>query len=419
MLLLLDRLGNPQIGRRTVHIAGTKGKGSTAAMISSVLSAGGYRTGLFTSPHLMSWQERIAIGGRPISKAAFAGLVAELKPHVELINKEQAHGKLTTFEVLTAMAFHFFRERHVDFQVLEAGMGGRLDSTNVIDHPDICILTSISPDHTQVLGDTLAKISTEKAGIIKAGCTAVSAPQPPEAMRPIVERCEEFGVRLLVAGRDVTWNSVRNLPRGQECIVLGHDRSYRLFLPLLGDYQMENAALVIAALEVLKQKGVRLPYKDIARGFKSVSWPVRLEVLSRSPLLVVDGAHNPYSFGRVIQSIRKLFHYDKAYVIFGSSQDKDVPGMARELASFADTVVLTTSAHQRAARPDYLAAVLRKEGLSTVTTADPARALDEALSKAGNNDLVLGAGSLFLAAEIKEAFAARTSGGMRRGGDRR
>ena len=348
MEILLDRLGNPHKGRKTIHIAGTKGKGSTAAMISSVLFSAGYLTGLFTSPHLVSWQERIAVNGRPISQKSFARLMALIAQHVNAINREARFGKLTTFEVLTALGFLYFREKNVEFQVLETGMGGRLDATNVVD-PDICIITSISLDHTQVLGDTLAQIAGEKAGIIKSGCIVVSAPQKPEAMRVIQDKCLQSGADLIKAGVDITWEPLNSNLKMQRFRVHGRLQDYDLKIPLLGDFQMENAALSIVALEVLQQQGINIKCTDIVRGFSEVKWPARMQVLKTSPLLIVDGAHNSYSIGKIIESINKHVSYKKAVVIFGCSGDKDVQGMAAELAGFADGVIITGSSHPRAA----------------------------------------------------------------------
>ena len=205
---LLKRLGDPQYAARAVHVAGTKGKGSTSAMIAAILRQAGYRVGLYTSPHLLSFTERIRVNGRPIAETDWARLVEVVQPHVEAENALGDLGELTTFEILTAMAFLHFREVRADYQVVEVGLGGRLDATNVV-RPEVCVITSISYDHTDVLGDTLAKIAGEKAGIIKPGATVVSAPQAAEAMEVIERVCREKGAPLLKVGRDVTWRRAR------------------------------------------------------------------------------------------------------------------------------------------------------------------------------------------------------------------
>ncbi len=407
MHLLLSALGDPHVGRNTVHIAGTKGKGSTAAMISSILTAAGYRTGRFTSPHLFSWQERIAVNGRPITKRDFARIAGTIRNCVSKINEEARFGKITTFEALTAMAFCYFREKQADVQVLETGMGGKLDSTNVVDRPDVCIITSVSLDHTQILGNTVAQIASEKAGIIKPGCALVSAPQPLEAMEIIEKRRRKTLTTLVLAGRDITWENQGSNWRRQIFSVHSKSGSYTLKLPLLGDYQMENAVLAIAAIEALQKKGLRIGCTHIMRGMSNVKWPVRLQVLTRKPWLIADGAHNPYSIKKVVESIRQYFPHKRTLVIFGSSQDKDIEGMAKELAGFADQVILTASSHPRAATTDRLLAAFQNSGVPSTATDSAREALSSALNKMEKDDLILATGSLFLAAAIQEAFSKR------------
>ncbi|MDD5648696.1 MAG: bifunctional folylpolyglutamate synthase/dihydrofolate synthase [Dehalococcoidia bacterium] len=401
--MLLRRLGLPQRGRKTVHIAGTKGKGSTAAMLSSILTSAGYRTGLFTSPHLYTWQERIAVDGRPIIKKDFARLVSAVKKHVQAINGEGRFGKITTFEALTAVAFLYFRDRGANFQVLETGMGGRLDATNIAD-PDVCILTSISYDHTGVLGDTLSKIAGEKAGIIKPGCTVISAPQEPEALAVIKEKCRLVNSELILAGKDITWKRLDGNLNGQSFSVQSRNGSYALRIPLLGDYQMENASLAVAAAEALQQLGTMIALDHIAAGLKNVHWPARLQILKRAPLLVIDGAHNAHSMKVLLESVKRYLPYKKLIVIFGSSGDKDIEGMAKALAGPAWKVIVTSSGHPRAAAARQLAGVFALQGL----TADIRRNAKEALSAADNaaaeDDLILATGSLFLAADIGRVF---------------
>ena len=407
MRLLLNTLGNPHKGIKTIHIAGTKGKGSTAAMISSILISAGYPTGRFTSPHLFSWQERIAINNRPITKRDFARMASLVQPHVRTINSEERFGRLTTFEALTAMAFCYFREKKIDFQVLETGMGGRLDATNVIEGPEVCIITSISLDHTQILGDTLAQIAGEKAGIIKPGCTVISAPQPAEALVVIENKRRAMNTLFILAGRDIRWESRGSTLSRQVFSIQSKLRNYQLSLHLLGDFQMENAALAIAAIEVLEENGTEIDRTHIVRGLSNVKWPARLQVLNHAPLLIIDGAHNPYSIKKVIESIKKYFHYKRTSVIFGSSQDKDIEGMANELSGFADHVILASSPHPRAATTDYLTAIFQKSGMQTIVAGTMGEALSCALTDSGKDDLILATGSLFLAAAIQKEFNKR------------
>jgi len=400
---LLQRIGHPHRCRETVHIAGTKGKGSTAAMISSILVSSGHCTGLFTSPHLYTWQERIAINGRAVTKRDFARLTGAIQKHIKAINTEARFGKITTFEALTTMAFLHFKQKGADFQVLETGMGGRLDATNVAD-PGVCILTSISFDHTQVLGNTLAKIASEKAGIIKPGCTVISAPQQPEALAVIAEQCGLTGSELVLAGKDIHWKRLSGDLDGQTFTIRGRHGNYKLYVPLLGDHQLENACLAVAAAEVLRQRGAGITRDHIVQGMGSVKWPARLQILKKSPLLVIDGAHNANSMNALIGSVRKYFPYNKLRVIFGSSGDKDINGMAGALAGLAGNVIITSSGHPRAASAEQLARIFRQHGISADIKPDVREALSAALAASGDDDLVLATGSLFIAAEIGKAF---------------
>ena len=395
---LLQPLGNPHLGTRTVHIAGTKGKGSTAAMISKVLIAAGYKTGLFTSPHLHTLRERITTNGTMISEADFAALVTKLKPIVEKVNKEAAYGELTTFEILTAVVFAYFKNSQSDFQVLEVGLGGRLDATNVA-KADVCVITSISLDHTEILGDTVAKIAAEKAGIIKPGCIVVSSPQASEAAKVIRRVCRQQGARLIQVGEDITWHKTGGDLHLQTLAVKGKTGNYDLTIPLLGDHQLENAATALAALEALVCLGAKISTQDITQGFSQVSWPGRLQILSRGPMVVVDGAHNGYSMRKLVEAIKKLFHFNRCFVIFGTSCDKDIHGMAQELKSIADTVIVTSSSHPRAASTSTLTQEFTKLDMKVDVIESVSKALSEALAVAQKTDLILITGSLFVVAE--------------------
>jgi dihydrofolate synthase/folylpolyglutamate synthase len=395
---LLLPLGNPHLGTRTVHIAGTKGKGSTAAMISQVLITAGYNTGLFTSPHLHTLRERITTNGTMISEADFAALVTKLKPIVEKVNKEAAYGELTTFEILTAVVFAYFKNSRVDFQVLEVGLGGRLDATNVA-KADVCVITSISLDHTEILGDTVAKIAAEKAGIIKPGCIVVSSPQVSQAAKVIRRVCQQQGARLIQVGKDITWQKTGGDLHLQTLAVKGKTGNYDLAIPLLGDHQLENAATALAALEALVCLGAKISAPDIAQGFSQVSWPGRLQILSREPMVVADGAHNAYSMRKLVETIKKLFHCNRCFVIFGTSCDKDIPGMAGELKSLADTVIVTTSSHPRAASASTLTQEFTRLDIKVEVIESVSKALSKALAVAQKTDLILVTGSLFVVAE--------------------
>jgi len=395
---LLQPLGNPHLGTRTVHIAGTKGKGSTAAMIAQALIKAGYKTGLFTSPHLFTIRERARINNVLISEADFASSITELQPIVEKMNSEAAYGHLTTFEILVAAVFAYFKKNRVDFQVLEVGLGGRLDATNVA-RGDVCVITSISLDHTEVLGNTIAKIAAEKAGIIKPGAIVVNFPQPEEALKIVQQTCQQQGARLIQVGKDISWHRTGGDLTGQTLTVKGLAAKYNLTIPLIGDHQLENSAAAVATLEALKNLGVDITEEAIVQGLSQVNWPGRLQILRYRPMVVVDGAHNAYSIKKLIETLRKYFKYDKCFIIFGTSCDKDIPGMAKELASFVSQTTITSSTHPRAAKIPVIEAKFARHGIEISITKNIAEALSQALSKAKKTDLILATGSLFVVAE--------------------
>ncbi|MEE8465893.1 MAG: folylpolyglutamate synthase/dihydrofolate synthase family protein [Dehalococcoidia bacterium] len=405
MEALLNRLGNPHHQVPAVHIAGTKGKGSTAALCDAALHAAGHRTGFYSSPHLHTFRERIRRDSAPISEDGFAALVEALWPlHEELTNDPDV-GPLTLFEYLTGMAFQCFAQDRTDVQIIEVGLGGRLDATNVLD-AGVCVITSISLDHMSILGDTIGEIAADKAGIIKPGATVVVAPQTPEALSPILAACEEKEAAPILVGRDVTWEEGRFGTDGQRFRVRGRNGEYDLHIPLLGAHQLENAATAVAALEALASQGIEVPGQAIARGFESVVWPCRMEILSRSPLLVADGAHNVYSVETLLRALPKYLEFDRLILVAGFSKDKNVEGMARALGSKADAIFATASRHPRSLPPTEVAGLFTDSGDSGIVVsqaASPADALKMALESAGERDLVLATGSLFLTAEVREA----------------
>ena len=398
---LLARFGNPHLGAGSVHIAGTNGKGSTAAMIASALTASGYITGLYTSPHLHTWRERIRVNGELISEGELAALVERLKPEVEAVNQKATYGQLTTFELLTTLGFAHFKLKGVDFQVLEVGLGGKFDATNVI-NPEVCIITSISFDHTEVLGSSLAKIAGEKTGIIKPGCMVVTSPQTDEVGKVIEETCFSYGVELVKVGSDVTWQGLSSNLSRQLLQVKGRLDSYELSIPLLGDYQLGNAATAVAALEVLAGRGFNISKDSIISGLAQVGWPGRFQILSHHPLLIVDGAHNPDSAQRLKQSLEQYLDFDRAILVMGVSSDKDIAGIVSELAPLFDKVIITRSRHPRAMSLPLLKAEFRRHGVEAQAVEAVSEALSLALAQAGARDLICIAGSLFVVGEAIE-----------------
>jgi dihydrofolate synthase/folylpolyglutamate synthase len=398
---LLERLGKPHLAAESVHIAGTKGKGSTAAMIASILTASGYKTGLYTSPHLYSFTERIQIDGKPIQASEFATLVQKLRPEFDDFNRLGVHGELTTFEILTALAFVHFKDKEVDFQVLETGLGGRLDATNVV-QPEVCAITSISLDHTEVLGTTLSQIAAEKAGIIKPGCAVVSAPQPPEVQSVMSSVCGERGARLIEVGKDIVWSITERNYSSQSFRLNGLRGRYDFTIPLLGEHQLDNAAVAVGVTEELAAGGARISAESIAAGLSLVSWPGRLQVLQRSPLLVVDGAHNADSARKLVKALPQYFRFNGVVLVIGTSRDKDIVGIVDGLLPLNASVIVTRSKNPRAADASALIAEFSRRGVKAneAETVDSAVVL--ALREADPRDLVCVTGSLFVVAEAIE-----------------
>ena len=402
---LLKRIGDPQLAARTIHIAGTKGKGSVAAMIAQVLSSSDYRTGLYISPHLLNLRERISIDGTLISEDEFAAAVAEVKPSIESMKRDTGFRQLTYFEALTVLAFVYFKKKRVDFQVLEVGLGGRLDATNVA-WPIACVITSVSLDHTQILGNSLEEIAREQAGIIKPGCWVVLSPQPEEAGSVISDICSEKKAKVVEVGRDITWHKIGHDLSHQSLVIEGRRHNYHVTIPLLGDFQLENAAAAVGALEILASAGLAISAADIAKGLARVKWPGRFQILQQHPTVLVDGAHNVASMKRLVSNIRAYFGHKRVLLVFGTSCDKDIPGIINELVPLSPQVVITQAAHSRAAPPSTLAAEFSKLGIEAEIAESIPQALSRALSKADRADLVCVTGSLFVVGEALDYFSA-------------
>ena len=395
---LLALLGDPQQSFQAVHIAGTKGKGSTAAMIESMLRAGGYRTGLYTSPHLHTFRERMRVGGELIPEADVARLVEEMQPLVAQVPD------ITTFEIATCLAFAWFAEQDVEWAVLEVGLGGRLDATNVV-VPAVAVITSISYDHMAILGDTLTQIASEKAGIIKPGVPVVSAPQVDEALAVIEATCRERGAPLIQVGRDWLWESGTAGIDGQAFSAHhGPDTLAGLWIPLLGEHQVVNAVTALAALAVLETAGLSLSPQAIRAGLRAVHWPARLEILGRAPLVVVDGAHNGDSAQKLVAALESALDYRHLIVVLGTSADHTTPELLAALLSSAHRAIATQSRHPRAAAPAWLQTRAEELGYHLELSETVAEALDLALAGAGPEDLVCCTGSVFVAAEAREAM---------------
>lgn len=403
VLALLRRLGDPHLGRRTVHVAGSKGKGSVAAMVESVLRAAGLSTGLYTSPHLHSYCERIRIGGEPVSEGEFAALTGAVREAVEAESEALGGRQFVTFDLLTALAFLAFRRHGVECQVVEVGLGGRLDSTNVFQTKDLAVITPISLEHTAVLGDTVEQIAGEKAAIITSGCTAVLAPQAHEAAAAVVRRfAADQGAALVDVAGSYRWRRLAHDLRGQTFHLSGPDGTRELGLPLLGAHQLENAATAVACIEALRARGFAIGEEAVVAGLALVSWPGRIEVLREQPLVIADGAHNRDSAKRFRECLREYFSCDRAFLIVGTSADKDIAGLAEELAPIAAQVIATRARNPRAMEPERVEAAFQELGALVEIRSRVAEALAAAMAAAGPGGVICLVGSLFVAAEGRE-----------------
>jgi dihydrofolate synthase/folylpolyglutamate synthase len=403
---LLERLGNPQRRFKSVHVAGTKGKGSTAAMIAATLTAAEFSTGLYTSPHLHTFCERIRIDAHTVACETVVQLVREMMPAVEAVPE------LTTFEIITALAFLYFARQGVEFAVVEVGLGGRLDATNVIE-PCAAVITSLSLDHTLILGDTLAAIAREKAGIVKPGVPLISAPQAAEAQAVVEAVCRQRGAPLTLVGRDWTWQPGEACLDGQTFrVASGLAESEELCRPhyrllLLGRHQLVNATVAIATLHNLRRQGVAVSAKHVRQGLGRAEWPARFEVLNRDPMVVVDGAHNPDSAHWLRQTLVDYFPGRDVTLIFGVSADKDTVGMLHELLPVARQVIVIQSSHPRAASGEKLLPIVAELGGQAIGAEDANQALDMALDSTAPGGLICASGSLFVAADVRLAWLRR------------
>lgn len=367
---LLGRLGDPQKELKFVHIAGSNGKGSTAAMIASVLTAAGLKTGLYTSPHLWRFHERFQVDGVPIPDGELAEIAA--------LVLDQAEDE-TEFELMTAIGMLHFLRSKCDIVVLETGLGGRLDSTNVIPAPEVAVITNIGLEHTEILGDTLEKIAAEKAGIIKPGSSCVLYHQEREVERVVERVCRERGVSL-TAAKKLT-------------------EPYRI--SLLGEYQLRNAAVALETANVLRERGWDIPERAVIQGLAEARWPARMELVRRSPDVILDGGHNPQCMEALARSLRQLYPEKKLIFLTGVLADKDYPAMLGEILPLAKEFYTITPDSERALSAADLAAWLESRGGRAVPCGTTREGVDRALAAAGPEDAVCACGSLYMIGEVR------------------
>lgn len=388
---LLRHLNNPHECLRTIHITGTNGKGSIAAMLSSILIEAGYKVGLYTSPHLISFKERIRIDGKPISKAEVVRLVEQIREKVD------PYKPPTFFEFTTAMAMYYFAQASVDVAILEVGMGGRLDATNVV-YPMISIISNVSRDHEAFLGRTLEGIASEKVGIIKNGIEVITAETKPNILRIIKCSCDEKNSTLYQVGKEIRKKKTRD----GKFHYFGLDRRFLdLEVGLKGEHQLTNAATALGATEILMRRGFEIPDTAIYHGLRKVYWPGRLEIVQKKPIVVLDGAHNPVAVTALKKALLNEFSFRRLILVLGVMKDKDLRGILKRLIPVSDKVILTKPSYIRAADPNHLYKIAIPYQKDMTISGNVDSAVRLALSYAHHIDLICIAGSLYTVGEAK------------------
>jgi len=410
---LLARLGNPEAETRFVHVGGTNGKGSVTVMIEAVLQDAGYKTGSFISPHLHSYTERYRVNGEAIADDELAFLLEGLLPDLKALAREGAAP--TEFEALTAAAFLCFVRNKADLAVMEVGLGGRLDATNVI-VPEVAVITNVSLDHTEILGHTLREVAGEKAGIIKRGVPVVTGAEG-EALEVIARRCRELDAPLVVVGRDVTWSEQPAAGAPPFLVVCGRRQRYRdLRLPLWGRHQRTNAACAVAALEVLQEKGWVISERHVRNGLAALAWAGRFEIVPGKPPVVLDGAHNPAGAAALAEAVASRFPGEKAVVVLGILDDKAREEMVHSLAKIAGGIVVTRPPGPRAGHWDEVARVVGGLGLPVAAVEKVEDALVVARKLSGPGGLMVVTGSLYLVGRAREILVKSGTVKVNKGG---
>lgn len=403
---LLRELGDPQHGVKTVHVAGSKGKGSTVEMTAAMLAGCGYAVGVFTSPHLIDVRERVRINEHPIAPEDFRIAMGQVARAVESIKRR--HGEATYFEVMTALGLAYFAEQAVDVAVIEVGLGGRLDSTNVI-NPEVAAVTEIQLEHTQILGSTLGQIAREKAGIFKPGVPALSVPQKPEVLEVFREVAESVVCPLRVLGREVDYSSRFESspelgPHARVSVVSKRSNYEHMPVPLKGEHQAKNCGLALAILDTLRERGFDCPEREVAVGLSRTSNAGRMEKVWSRPTIILDGAHTPESVEALIKALGAHMRYDSMVMVFGCSSDKPIDAMLAKVALGADKVIFTRAADSpRSVQP---AELMRRFGENTgkMIQVEPtlAGALHSASRAVARDDIIVVTGSFYLVGEAKK-----------------
>ena len=392
---ILEAIGNPHKDLQAIHIGGTNGKGSTAAMMASILEKEGYRVGLYTSPHLIHFTERIKVNGIEIEEEQVASLTEWMKERIEASG---ITSPFTFFDFTTAMALLYFSQKRVDLTILEVGLGGRLDSTNVID-PLLSVITNVTKDHEEILGKSLLKIAGEKAGIIKEGRPLITAATQPRVLQFFAGICREKNSLFYRVGKDVRYEPTGERRFHYEGI---HRKLWSLQINLSGLHQIMNAATALAAMEILEDMGYPVSTEAMVGGLKEVYWPGRLEMVRLSPRVVLDGAHNPAGAWVLRESLEKEFHYDRLVLVFGIMKDKDMKSILQTLAPLADHVILSKPHTERASSPDLLLKRLGGNGKKAEIIEELPLAIEKGLSLTRPEDLLCVTGSLYTVGEARD-----------------
>ncbi len=401
---LLSRLNDPHLGRRTIHVTGSKGKGSTAAMIAAILGQAGANTALFTSPHLHSFTERIRLNGSPISPEEFAAGLTAIRPAGEA-EQASVHGDVSTFGVLTALFFWLVRaQAHgVAWQVLEVGLGGTFDATNVFETIDAAVITPVSLEHTAILGNTVEEIARDKAGIVKPGSLCVlGAQKSPEVTSIVRARCDEVGAQLVDVAAGYRAEVTEKHVYGQAFRLRSPGGVRTLRLQMLGRHQVDNALTAVATAEALRHSGADIRERAITDGLARTRVPGRLEVMGQAPLIVADGAHNGESAAALAAALREYFEWKRCFLVLGVTRDKDLRAIGAELARLAEMIICCSFQNPRSRDPYTMIQEIGFLGPPAVAEQSVSAAIDTALAHAGPEDVVCIAGSLYVVAEARE-----------------
>jgi len=402
-------LGDPHKKLKIIHVAGTNGKGSTSSLISSILQSDGYRVGLYTSPHLVDFTERIKINNKQIDRKKVSELLERVKPYIEKVANTPSYGHPTFFEVVTSLAFLYFFEEQVDFLVLEVGLGGRLDATNICE-PLVSVITHIDYDHMDKLGNSLEEIASEKGGIIKSDGIVISSKQYDKAYKEIKKIANERNSLIYSTGKEINYKIVKSNIKGVIFNLKGIYRNYKnLHTSLLGRHQADNASTAITAVEALKIKGINISEKAIRDGLEKVKWTGRLEIIQNNPTLILDGAHNPNGVKIARQALEEIFSYHRLILVLAIFADKDYKKMIQIIAPIADLIITTKAKSPRAASPQIIAkeAVQYIDENKIIITENIPQAINFALSKSNQDDLICITGSLYTVGEAKKYFKSK------------